>query len=99
MQDMKQRLKDSLQLTDTQADSVQAIMTEYQPQIKSIMKDQSLSKDQKKEKIKPVKKQMAARLKTILSNEQMQKLEDMMKENRKGGSKKGNDAEPDTSES
>jgi hypothetical protein len=102
MQQMKQELKDSLQLTDTQADSVEAIMTEFQPQIKGIMKDQSLSKDQKKQKIKPVKKQMVARLHTILSDEQIDKLERMQKDLRKGGggSKKGENPEPgeDTSQ-
>jgi len=94
MQEMKQRIKDSLQLTDAQVDSVEAIRAEFQPQIKSIMKDQSLSKDQKKQKIKPIKKQMVARLKTFLTNDQIQKLEEMEKDMRKKGSKKGNDTQP-----
>ena len=95
MQQMKQELKDSLQLTDTQADSVQAIVTEFQPKIKGIMKDESLSKDQKKQKVKPIKKQMVARLRTILSDQQIEKLERMQKDLRKGGgSKKGEKPEP-----
>ena len=95
MQAMKQRLKDSLQLTDVQADSVVAITAEFQPQLKSIMKDQSLSKDQKKAKLKPVKKEMVARLKTFLTNEQIQKVEEMEKDMKKKTPKKG---EEDTSE-
>jgi len=37
---MKQRLKDSLQLTDAQADSVSSIMQQYQPKMKEIYKNQ-----------------------------------------------------------
>jgi uncharacterized protein YpuA (DUF1002 family) len=55
------------------------------------MKDQSLSKDQKKEKLKPIKKQMAARLKTFLTDEQIQKLQEMEKGMKKKNSKKGDD--------
>jgi hypothetical protein len=86
---MRQRLKDSLKLSDVQADSVISIRQEYQPQIREIMKDPSLSKDQKKEKVKPLKKQMISKLKTFLSEEQMGKLEQMEQEMRQG--KKQND--------
>jgi len=92
MEVMKQRLKDSLKLSDVQVDSVASIMQEFQPQIKSIMKDETLSKDQKKEKIKPLRQQMASRLKTFLNEEQLGKLEQMqqeMKKNNKNQTKDG----------
>ena len=88
-QEMKQRLRDSLKLTEAQVDSVEAIRQEYQPQIKSIMKDDSLSKDQKKEKVKPIKKEMVARLKKFLTEEQIQKLEEMEQDMRKKNSNSG----------
>src|SRR5215471_1704964 len=83
MQDMKQRLKDSLHLTDVQVDSVEAIRDEFQPRIKDIMKDQSLSKDQKKEKLKPIKKEMTTRLKNFLTEDQIKKLDQMEQDMRK----------------
>jgi hypothetical protein len=100
MEQMKQRIKDSLNLTDAQADSVEAITAEFQPRIKSIMKDQSLSQDEKKQKVKPIKKQMVARLKTFLTNDQIQRLGELEKEMKKKNPKKGQDTqEQDTSQS
>ena len=87
---MKQRLQDSLKLSQAQADSVISIRNEYQPKIKEIMKDQALSKDQKKEKVKPLKKQMLARLKDFLNEEQIRKLEQMEQEMRQGKKQKKN---------
>jgi len=85
-EEMKQWLKDSLKLTDAQVDSVVAIREEFQPQVKTIMKDTSLSKDQKKEKIKPLKKEMTARLKNFLTDDQIKKLGEMEQDMRKKGS-------------
>ena len=82
MQELKQQVKDSLNLSDAQVDSVVAIVQEFQPQIKSIMKDQSLSKDQKKEKVKPVRQEMISRLKGFLSEEQLRKLQEMIQDKR-----------------
>ena len=89
MELMKQRLKDSLKLSDVQIDSVVSIRQEFQPQIKSIMKDGSLSKDQKKEKVKPLKKEMIARLKTFLTKDQIEKINDMEQEMRKKNANDG----------
>jgi len=90
MEEVKRTLKDSLKLSDAQADSVVAIRAEFQPRIRSIMKDESLSKSQKKEKVKPIKKEMVTRLKGFLDDEQIGKLEAMEQDMRKkGGGGKG----------
>ena len=73
----KQTLMDSLKVSETVADSIIAIRTQTMSQIKTIMGDQSLSQDQKKEKARPVKQQMRTRLKNLLTDEQMQKLQEM----------------------
>ena len=89
VQEMKQQLKDSLNLTDTQVDSVVVIVQEFQPQIRTIMKDQSLSKDQKKEKVKPIREEMVTRLKTFLSAEQLSKLQEMIQEKKQKNANQG----------
>ena len=79
----KQVLMDSLKLSSTAADSVIAIREQSMTQIKTIMSDQSLSQDQKKEKAKPIKQDMKTRLKKYLTDDQMAKLQEIQKGNRK----------------
>ena len=79
----KQTLMDSLKLSETSADSVISIREQSMGQIKSIMSDQSLSQDQKKEKVKPIKQDMKLRLKKYLTDDQMAKLQEMQMANKK----------------
>ena len=74
---MKQRLKDSLQLSDTQSDSTIAILQEFQPKQRDIFRDQSLSREDKMAKLKDLRAQRAERLKTVLSDDQIKKYEEM----------------------
>lgn len=85
---MKQMLKDSLHLTDVQADSVVSIRAEFAGKIKQLSKDTSGSSDQRKEQLKPLRQEMKMRLKAILTKEQIDKLEEMQHGMRKG---KGDD--------
>jgi hypothetical protein len=73
----KQYLMDSLKVSETVADSVVSIRSQAKSQIKNIMKDGSLSEDQKKEKVKPIKQEMKAKLEKYLNKDQMAKLQDM----------------------
>ncbi|MBS1747190.1 MAG: hypothetical protein JST21_13555 [Bacteroidetes bacterium] len=73
----KQYLIDSMKLSSTVADSVISIRSQARSQIKNIMKDQTLSDDQKKEKVKPIKQEMKTRLAQYLSKDQIAKLQDM----------------------
>lgn len=76
----RQMLKDSLHLTDVQADSVVSIHQEFKDKIKAVMQNSSLSANQKKEQAKPLREQMKLRLKAILTKEQMQKMQGMRKD-------------------
>ncbi len=75
----RQMLKDSLHLTDVQADSVVSIHQEFKDKIKAVMQNSSLSTEQKKEQTKPLREQMKQRLKAILTKEQIQKMQEMRK--------------------
>ncbi len=81
---MQQMLKDSLHLTSVQIDSVTSIREQFMGKIKEVNSNSSLSADQKKEQIKPLRMQMKERMKTILTADQMTKMEAMQKEMHKG---------------
>ena len=78
----KQELMDSLKVSDAIADSVIAIRTESMTQMRSIMTDESLSQDQKREKIQPLRQDMKTKLKKFLTDEQLQKMQQMDMEKR-----------------
>ena len=75
---MKQRLKDSVGLSDVQIDSVIAIREELQPKVKEIMKDQTLSEDDKKSKMEAIRKEIYERYtKAGLTEEQVKKIKEL----------------------
>ncbi|QEC67004.1 hypothetical protein FRZ67_06740 [Panacibacter ginsenosidivorans] len=75
---MKKNLKDSVGLSDVQIDSVMAIREEMQPKVKDVMKDQSLSDDDKKSKMEAIKKEMYERYKKAgLTTDQVKKIKEM----------------------
>ncbi len=82
MEMKKQELMDSLKISGTTADSVIAITKQSSIQIKNIMHNQSLSEDQKKEQIKPIKQETKTHLNKFLTQDQMKKLEQMGREKR-----------------
>jgi hypothetical protein len=73
----KKELTDSLKISDAIADSVIAIQKESMTQMRSIMTDQSISQDQKKEKKQALKQDMKTNLKKFLTDEQLQKMKQM----------------------
>ena len=73
----KQTLMDSLKISGETADSVIAIRQVSITQTKSIANDQSLSQEDKKAKLKPIKQETQTRLKKFLNNDQMAKLQEM----------------------
>jgi|SRR4051812_41259860 hypothetical protein len=79
----KKVLMDSLKISESAADSVISIRTQSMAQIKTIMSDQSLSQDQKKEKAKPIKEEMRTRMEKYLTKDQMEKLQQLQGEMRK----------------
>ena len=78
----KQTLMDSLKISETTADSVIAIHERSASQVKAIFNDQSLSQDQKKEKIRPIKEDTKKQLEKYLNKDQMAKLQEMAMERR-----------------
>ncbi len=74
---LKQKLKDSLQVTSAQIDSVSAIQHEYQPKIRQLMKDKSIDKDAKNTQIATIYAERRTKLKAILTDDQITKLEAM----------------------
>lgn len=84
MEGMRQMLKDSLHLTDVQADSVITIRKEFMGKIQSITKDSSVSADERKEKVKPLREEMKTRLSAVLTKDQMKKMQEMHQGMHKG---------------
>ena len=73
----KQTLMDSLKISSETADSVIAIREASMSQMKTVTSDQSLSKEDKKAKLKPIKQETQTRLKKFLSDDQIAKLREM----------------------
>ena len=85
---IKHYLVDSLNVSATNADSVIAISQRSMMQLRPIIQDQSLSQDEKKDKVKPIREAAKAEMKKYLTADQMEKLEQKQMEwrqNRGGG--------------
>jgi len=80
---MKQRLKEELKFTDVKADSVTAIQQEFQLKNRELRTNSSMSDDQKKARMEQNDAERKTRLKTILSEEEMKKLDAYMESMRK----------------
>lgn len=87
LMEMFQQMKDSLQLTSAQEDSVKAIYMENAPKQREIMQNQDLSREQKREAMRAVTEARNKRLKAVLSEDQMKKFLEMeeRRRNRMGG--------------
>jgi|GEM_PF-2628525 hypothetical protein len=79
----KQTLMDSLKISDVTADSVIAIRTQSISQIRTIMSDDKLTQDEKKEKAKPIAQETKVKLKKFLTEEQIEKMHHMEMDRRK----------------
>lgn len=93
---MKQRLKDDLQLTDVQIDSVMAIQQVYQPKTREIWMDQSMSQADKDAKLKTISEERNKRFESALGKDVATKLADYyskMQQNR-GGRPQGGGGNP-----
>ena len=80
----KQTLMDSLKISDATADSVIAIRTASMSQIRTIMSDEKLTQDEKREKAKPIVQDTKVKLKKYLTEEQIEKIKQMEMDKRKG---------------
>jgi hypothetical protein len=92
MAQMRQSLKDSIGLSDTQIDSVMAVQQDLRPQRRAIFQDQSLSQDDRNAKMKALNDAATARYKNFLTPDQISKLQayqqrqmDRMRQRQGGG--------------
>jgi hypothetical protein len=74
-----EKLKTTLQLTEAQQVLLKKKQNEIQQKVKAIRSNESLSLNSKKEQFEAMKKERKAFLKSILNQEQVQKLESMKK--------------------
>jgi Spy/CpxP family protein refolding chaperone len=70
----------NLNLTQEQKDQLSKLRTDVRSQMQSIRNDQSLTQDQKKEKIHSLMKDQQEKYKNVLTKEQVEKLQSVRKE-------------------
>ena len=77
------KLKADLGLSDGQSDEIEAVHQKYQPLIRAIKEDKSLSEGERKTQSKALKTQKKDEIKTILTDEQYAKWVELKKQNKK----------------
>lgn len=85
---LKQKLISELNLSEAQADSVSAIQMEAQKNMRELKMESSLSPEDKEKKLSEMKSARNKKLKAILSESQIAKLQEMldnMRKNREQG--------------
>ncbi len=90
--------RQDLGLTDDQVAKLKAVQEASRPQLEAIMQDQSLSREQKRDKAQPIMKEARAKIESILTPEQREKMKEFgagkMREGRKGHGGPGHDGPP-----
>src|SRR5438132_264746 len=78
-----QKLEETLGLTEAQKKKLQPIFQDMQQKVGGLMADASLTQDQKKAKFTAMQKTYTAKMKKILTPDQVKKLEGLHAEARK----------------
>jgi hypothetical protein len=79
--EMKQKLISDLKLTDVQADSVVSINQAFAPQRREIFRDESLSQDDKRTKMKAITEQADKRIQAVLGDDLFKQYQDWRMKN------------------
>jgi Spy/CpxP family protein refolding chaperone len=79
----KGKMKDQLNLTADQKSQMKALHQDMKQQREGIMNDQSLTSDQKKEKMKELRKSQSEKMNTILTPDQQAKMKELRKQRMK----------------
>lgn len=79
---MAQGMKDSLQLSEKQVDSVKAIYQEFMPKQREIFMNQEMTREDKMAKLQEFSTALNARLKGVLTEEQYKKFMEMSERRR-----------------
>jgi protein CpxP len=84
-----QRMQSSLDLTQEQSEKLKVIIDAQAPAAQAIRDDQSLSRDQRREKARALWQESDPQIKAILTPEQWTKWEDERSRRRGGGDRQG----------
>ena len=79
---MMKKMTEDLKLTPVQVDSLTAIQKEYQPKMRDIFMDQSLSREDKMAKIQPLNDERNKRIQAVLGDDLYKKYQQWMQDNR-----------------
>ena len=71
------KMQEELGLTSEQQQKVSSIHSEFRPKFEALRNDNSLNKDQKKEKMRQLMQQQQEQMKSVLTPEQVQKMQNM----------------------
>ena len=85
---LKQKLADELKLTESQSDSVATIQMESQKTMRDIKMDSAISQEEKENKLTELKAVRNKKLKAVLTDEQIGKLQEMVENMRKNRGQK-----------
>ena len=85
---LKQKLADELKLTESQSDSVATIQMESQKTLRDIKMDSAISQEEKENKLAELKAVRNKKLKAVLNDEQIIKLQEMIENMRKNRDQK-----------
>jgi Spy/CpxP family protein refolding chaperone len=91
-----EKMKAALGLSAEQSAKLEANRKETSEKMKSIREDKSLSDEQKKEQVKELMKGNKEKMKTILTEEQLKKMQEMRQQKPGGDRKKHHDADKKT---
>lgn len=79
---MMKKMQDDLKLTPVQVDSLTAIQKDFQPRMRDIFMDQSMSREDKMAKIQPLNEERNKRIQTVLGDDLYKKYQQWMQDNR-----------------
>ena len=86
------KMKDDLKLTPVQVDSLTAISKDYNGKMREIFSDQSVSQEDRRAKMQPLREAQNKRIQAALGDDMYKKYQDWMAANRpqRGGGGGGN---------
>jgi hypothetical protein len=83
LRDQFQKIAEDLQLTDQEKEQARPIFRDFFEKAKGIRQDTSLDQQQRREQLKDLRQNVAAKLKGILTSEQLEKWQSMRQEHSK----------------
>ncbi len=79
---MMKKMQDDLKLTPVQVDSLTAIQKEFQPRMREIFMDQSLSREDRMARMQPLNEERNKRIQGVLGDDLYKKYQQWMEDNR-----------------